>query len=208
MVADLSGRAVDIAAPYLSTLPYSRLMEIEADVIGLFLMAVAGYNPDRASEFWTYLATIETKNSDPSSSLFTEFISTHPSHEHRAHELAKHEPAAREIYRVHKRIEDALRIKLARERQLSSLQPSRSGKSIASAGTTTNNNNNGDSNNNIFGTGTSKSTTELDRVNHGMYEVLQEFAESHDVFWYARQDFDVKFVEKEKSIVEEIVVDS
>ncbi|KAJ3098156.1 hypothetical protein HK100_005162 [Physocladia obscura] len=205
MVADLSGRAVDIAAPYLSTLPYSRLMEIEADVIGLFLMAVAGYNPDRASEFWTYLATIETKNSDPSSSPFTEFISTHPSHEHRAHELAKHEPAAREIYRVHKRIEDALRIKLARENQLASVQSSKDIKKTAAA-STTNSNNKKYSNSNIFGVVTTRATTELDRVNHGMYEILQEFVESHDVFWYARQDFDVKFVEKEKSIVQEIVV--
>ncbi|ORY39927.1 hypothetical protein BCR33DRAFT_853054 [Rhizoclosmatium globosum] len=111
-LGDVVGRSVDVAAPYLSTLPYSRLMEIEADVIGIFLMAVAGYNPQRASQFWQHLASQDLANSP--THPFAEFTSTHPSHTHRAIELAKHEPAASEIYKAHKRIEDALKLNLAR----------------------------------------------------------------------------------------------
>ncbi|KAJ3202093.1 hypothetical protein HDU82_007609 [Entophlyctis luteolus] len=180
--ADITGRAVDVAAPYLSTLPYSRLMEIEADVVGLFLMAVSGYNPQRAVEFWKYLADMNPQ----SKTSFSEFTSSHPSHEHRAVELLKHESAALEIYRAHQRIEDALRIKLRREQEQSSsiLGP------LVRMSTEDD---------------TKSSISELDRVNHGMFEVLQEFSHVHDVFWYARRDFDKTFVEREKDIVEKMV---
>ncbi|KAJ3014776.1 UNVERIFIED_CONTAM: metalloendopeptidase [Siphonaria sp. JEL0065] len=169
-LADVSGRAVDAAAPYLSTLPYSRLMEIEAD---------AGYNPQRASEFWKYLAKqVDPNTFSPAtttSTTFSEFMSTHPSHAHRAQELSKHEPAAYEIYRAHKRIEAALKLNLARIKETNKKHE------VAR-----------------------KLETDLDHVNHAMYEVLQQFVKGHDAFWYARGDFDQVFVEESLKIVDGI----
>lgn len=52
--------------------PYSRERELEADHIGLFLMADAGYRPDAAVKFW------ERIQQNPSFASGLEFFSTHP----------------------------------------------------------------------------------------------------------------------------------
>lgn len=44
--------AYGIGTTYGAILPYSRLHESEADKMGLIFMAMAGYDPHAAPEFW------------------------------------------------------------------------------------------------------------------------------------------------------------
>lgn len=70
-------------------LPYSRAQESEADEIGLYLAAIAGYEPRAAVPFWRRLAKV----GGPSP---PEFLSTHPDPENRAEELSRLVPRALE----------------------------------------------------------------------------------------------------------------
>lgn len=74
-------------------LPFSRLHESEADRLGLIFMAMAGYNPDRAVEFWTRMAGESTSRKPP------EFLSTHPSDGTRIRQIRAALPEARRYYR-------------------------------------------------------------------------------------------------------------
>ncbi len=62
-------------------LPFSRKHESEADHIGLFLMAAAGYNPEEAILFWGRMGKVSGGKKPP------EFMSTHPNDQHRAADL-------------------------------------------------------------------------------------------------------------------------
>ncbi len=73
-------------------LPYSRKQELEADRIGLVIMALAGYDPRKAVEFWERMSKM-SPNSIP------EFLSTHPSHKRRVQEIKKFLPEALKYYR-------------------------------------------------------------------------------------------------------------
>lgn len=69
-------------------LPYSRAHETEADKLGLIFMAMAGYNPEAAVNFWKRMA--ESGGQKP-----PEFLSTHPSDETRINDLKDFIPKAR-----------------------------------------------------------------------------------------------------------------
>ena len=71
-------------------LPHSRLLESEADIIGLRLMAYAGFNAQNAPEFFKIL------NSDPK---FLEWTSTHPVGETRAAEVSTLLASEPDVYR-------------------------------------------------------------------------------------------------------------
>ena len=68
-------------------LPYSRTQESEADHIGLFLMARAGYDPREALAFWKRMEGAGGANPP-------EFLSTHPSHGTREQQIAAWLPEA------------------------------------------------------------------------------------------------------------------
>jgi predicted Zn-dependent protease len=80
-----------IGAEYGVMLPYSRLHENEADLIGLYLMAKAGYDPQAAVDFWK---KFDTGNS----SKLDELLSTHPCDATRVANLTEHLPEAIELY--------------------------------------------------------------------------------------------------------------
>lgn len=52
MVQAIAGTVYGVGAQYGVTLPFSRKHETEADYMGLILMTMAGYNPDKAVTFW------------------------------------------------------------------------------------------------------------------------------------------------------------
>ncbi len=75
-------------------LPYSRRDESEADHIGLIYMARAGYNPQKAIEFWQRFATATAGESGPPS-----FLRTHPVTEVRIQQLQGEMPSAMAEFR-------------------------------------------------------------------------------------------------------------
>ncbi len=89
----LFGTAFGVASNLGFMLPYSRLHESEADKMGLIFMAMAGYNPQAAPEFWERMAA-SSKGAQP-----PEFMSTHPSHETRIKNLKAQIPEAMKYYK-------------------------------------------------------------------------------------------------------------
>lgn len=73
-------QALGLGAQYGILLPYSREHESEADLIGLDLMARAGFDPRQSLQLWANMARSERNQS-------SEFLSTHPSHQTRLREL-------------------------------------------------------------------------------------------------------------------------
>ncbi|WP_395066724.1 M48 family metallopeptidase [Flavobacterium sp.] len=74
---------------YGGMLPFSRSHESEADKIGLTLMAIAGYNPDQAVQFWARMSASSAGQAPP------EFMSTHPSDATRIAQLKELVPQAK-----------------------------------------------------------------------------------------------------------------
>ena len=74
-------------------LPFSRTHESEADHLGLDFMAMAGYDPNAAVDFWTRMSQNKGGAAPP------EFLSTHPSDETRIADIKKHLPEALQYYK-------------------------------------------------------------------------------------------------------------
>jgi predicted Zn-dependent protease len=72
-------------------LPFSRTQESEADEIGLYFLAMAGYDPSNAIDFWQRMME-QSKGAPP------EFLSTHPSDQTRINDLKKHMAKAMQFY--------------------------------------------------------------------------------------------------------------
>jgi len=84
--------AFGAGAQYGILLPFSRTQESEADHLGLIFMAMAGYNPQKAVDFWERMADMGGKKPP-------EFMSTHPSDQHRIEALKKIMPEAMKYYK-------------------------------------------------------------------------------------------------------------
>ncbi|WP_292891191.1 M48 family metallopeptidase [Nonlabens sp.] len=73
----LINQAYGIGSQVGGMLPFSRAHETEADKIGLYLAAIAGYNPEEGARLWERMKSNNTGQAPP------EFLSTHPSNDSR-----------------------------------------------------------------------------------------------------------------------------
>ncbi|MDR9826973.1 M48 family metallopeptidase [Vibrio sp. FNV 38] len=73
--------ALGLGVQYGVILPYGRTQESEADIVGLDLMAQAGFNPNESVSLWQNMAAASGGEQPP------ELLSTHPSHDTRISEL-------------------------------------------------------------------------------------------------------------------------
>ncbi|WP_423822606.1 M48 family metallopeptidase [Salinisphaera sp. SPP-AMP-43] len=84
--------ALGVGAQVGILLPFSRAQESEADVIGLELMARAGFDPRESVQLWQNMS----KASDGEQP--NEFLSTHPSNDNRIQALSSHMDHAMQLY--------------------------------------------------------------------------------------------------------------
>ena len=92
----LAFTAFGLGTQYGVLLPFSRKHESEADEMGLYFMAMAGYNPESAPKFWQRMSAM-------SGASPPEFMSTHPSHSTRVNDLNANMPKAKEYYQKAKK---------------------------------------------------------------------------------------------------------
>ncbi|MEN8207122.1 MAG: M48 family metallopeptidase [Pseudomonadota bacterium] len=79
-----------VGAEYGILLPYGRVQESEADILGLDLMAKAGFDPRESVKLWVNMG--RANSGQP-----PEFLSTHPSRSTRISDLNAHMPVALNI---------------------------------------------------------------------------------------------------------------
>lgn len=96
LVTGVDPSTLDLANAVASVtfqLPHSREQEAEADVMGLELMARAGYDPHAAVTLWNKMMAA-AQGAPP------QFLSTHPSSANRIAELERHIPQVEPLYRA------------------------------------------------------------------------------------------------------------
>ncbi|HEB77690.1 MAG TPA: M48 family peptidase [Methylothermaceae bacterium] len=90
-MGQLAMAALGLGAQFGILMPFSRLQESEADIIGLELMAKAGFDPREAIQLWHNMAQLGAAKPP-------EWLSTHPSHQTRINELQAHLPKVMPLY--------------------------------------------------------------------------------------------------------------
>ena len=81
-----------IGAEYGILMPYSRIQESEADIIGVELMAKAGFDPRQSVGLWQKMEQASS-GQEP-----VEFLSTHPAHATRIQDLEQHMLQSMSLY--------------------------------------------------------------------------------------------------------------
>lgn len=92
-IGQLGMSALGLAAEYGVLLPFSRTHESEADIIGLSLMAKAGFNPQQSIVLWQKMSKASEGQKTP------EFLSTHPADSTRIDDLNQYMPNAFNQYK-------------------------------------------------------------------------------------------------------------
>jgi Zn-dependent protease with chaperone function len=95
-VMEIAGQVLGIGTQLTYVLPNSRNQEAEADKLGLIFMAMAGYNPQNAVEFWKRMAEAGAKSQKP-----PKLLSTHPADATRIADLEKQMPQAQKYYQAY-----------------------------------------------------------------------------------------------------------
>jgi len=90
---NIFNQAFGIGAQAGVLLPFSRKHELEADRYGMRWAAIAGYNPREAIALWQRMEKASNGQAPP------EFMSTHPSTEHRIQQLQEYLPEALKYYK-------------------------------------------------------------------------------------------------------------
>jgi predicted Zn-dependent protease len=93
MTQNLFMAAFGVGAQVGILLPFSRTQESEADHLGLIFMAIAGYDPHEAVNFWQRMVEMQKGKSPP------EFLSDHPSDQNRIEDIKKELPEALSYYK-------------------------------------------------------------------------------------------------------------
>lgn len=93
--SESSGLIISVTKDWALDKPYSRSAETEADEVGLFLMAKAGYNPEAAPKLWEKMQSAASG----SKSVLAALSSTHPSDKDRQENLLRLMPEAVAIYK-------------------------------------------------------------------------------------------------------------
>ncbi|MHA7834967.1 MAG: M48 family metallopeptidase, partial [Algiphilus sp.] len=84
-------RMLGLGAHVGIALPFSRHHEREADVMGLHLMAAAGYRPEESVAFWRNMAALGGEQPPA-------LLSTHPHHDNRIAQLSGQVATVRSLY--------------------------------------------------------------------------------------------------------------
>lgn len=92
----VSGGLLDMGTQMMVHLPNSRGMELESDVMGLELMARAGYNPSNAPRLWEKMAAASGGKQGLA------FMSTHPADEVRIAAMHENIPKVQHLYEAAK----------------------------------------------------------------------------------------------------------
>jgi metalloendopeptidase OMA1, mitochondrial len=92
-VMQTAGQVLGIGTTLGGVLPNSRKQESEADKLGLIFMAMAGYNPNEAVEFWKRMAEAGKNSQKP-----PKLLSTHPADEKRIADMTKNMDKAMKYY--------------------------------------------------------------------------------------------------------------
>lgn len=90
--AQMTMAALGLGAQFGILMPYGRTQESEADIIGLKLMANAGFDPRQSVNLWQNMS-VASKGQQP-----PEFLSTHPSNASRIQQLSEAMPQALQLY--------------------------------------------------------------------------------------------------------------
>jgi predicted Zn-dependent protease len=90
-VSETTANMANMVAQVTFQLPFSREQESEADIIGLELMARAGYDPRAALTLWNKMAAAERSGTP-------KFLSTHPAPKDRIKDIEKNLPRVLPLY--------------------------------------------------------------------------------------------------------------